>query len=106
METNIAKTFIKLIYKHFPNTSKFHKTMFNMNNVKVSYSCLLNFANMIKSHNNRILSEEKNLDQPKCNCRQKNTHPLKGHCLDKELIYRSNLKENTASDGVNYNVLT
>ena len=42
---------------------------------------------MIKSHNNRILSEEKTQDQPKRNCRQKDTCPLEEHCLDKELIY-------------------
>ena len=105
VETNIGKTFLKLIDKHFPKTNKFHK-IFNRNNVKVSYSCLPNFANMIKSNNNRILSEEKTQDQPKCNCRQKDTCPLEGHCLDKELIYRCILKENTTSDGVNYNGLT
>ena len=105
VETNIGKTFLKLIDKHFPKTNKFHK-IFNRNNVKVSYSCLPNFANIIKSHNNRILSEEKTQDQPKCNCRQKDTCPLEGHCLDKELIYQCNLKENTTSDGVNYNSLT
>ena len=105
VETNIGKTFLKLIDKHFPKTNKFHK-IFNRNNVKVSYSCLPNFANIIKSHNNRILSEEKTQDQPKCNCRQKDTCPLEGHCLDKELIYRCILKENTTSDGVTYNGLT
>ena len=61
---------------------------------------------MIKLHNNRILSEEKTQDQPKCNCRQKDTCPLEGHCLDKELIYQWTLKDNTTSDGVNYNGLT
>ena len=61
---------------------------------------------MIKSHNNRILSEEKTHDQPKCNCRQKDTCPLEGNCLDKELIYQCNLKENTTSDRVKYNSLT
>ena len=39
---------------------------------------------MIKSHKNRILSEEETQDQ----------------------LCQSNLKENTTSDGVNYNVLT
>ena len=105
VETNIGKTFLKLIDKHFPKTSKFHK-IFNRNNVKVSYSCLPNFEDMRKSHNNRILSEEKTQDQPKCNCRQKITCPLEVHCLDKELIYRCTLKENTTSDGVNYNGVT
>ena len=61
---------------------------------------------MTKSHNNRILSEEKTQDQPKCNCRQKDNYPLERHFLDKELIYRCTLKENTTSDRVNYNGLT
>ena len=105
VETNIGKTFLKLIENNFPKTNKFHK-IFNRNNVKVSYSCLPNFANMIKSHNNRILSEEKTQDQPKCNCRQKDTCPLEGHCLDKELIYQCTLKNNSISYGVSYNGLT
>ena len=75
VETNIGKTFLKLLDKHFVKTNKIHK-IFNRNNVKVSYSCLPNFANMIKSNNNRILSEEKTQDQPKCNCQQKDTCPL------------------------------
>ena len=102
VETNIGKTFLKLIDKHFLKTNKFHKIF---NNVKVSYSCLPNFANMIKLHNNRILSEEETQDQSKCNCWQKDTYPLKRNCLDKELIYHCNLKENTTSDRVNYNNL-
>ena len=105
VETIIGKTFLKLIYKHYPKTNKFHK-IFNRNNVKVSYRCLPNFANMKKSHNERILSEEKTKDQPKCNCQQKDTCLLEGSCLDKELIYQWNLKENNTSDGVNYNGLT
>ena len=35
VETNIGKTFLKLIDKHFPKTKKFHK-IFNRSNVKVS----------------------------------------------------------------------
>ena len=61
---------------------------------------------MIKSHSSRILSEEKTKDQPKCACQQKDTCPLEGNCLDKELIYQCTLKENTTSDRVNYNGLT
>ena len=61
---------------------------------------------MIKLHNNRIQFEEKTQDQSKYDSQQKNTCPLEGHCLDKELIYQCTLKENTTSDGVNYNGLT
>ena len=80
MERNIGETFLKLIDKHFPKTNKYHK-IFNRSNVKVSYSCLPNFANMIKSHNNRILTSEKIQGQQKCNCRQKDTCPLEGNCF-------------------------
>ena len=87
-------------------TNKLHK-IFNRNrNVKVSYSCLPIFANRIKSCNNRILSEEKTQYQPKCKCQPKDTCSLEGNCLDKELTYQGKLKENTTSDGVNYNGLT
>ena len=53
METNIGKTFLKPIDKHFPKTIKYHKIF------RVSYSYLPNFANMIKSLNNRILPKRK-----------------------------------------------
>ena len=105
MEANIEKFFLKLIEKHFPKTFKFHK-IFNKNNVKVSYSCLIYFANMIKLHNNRILYEETAQGQHRCNCWQKDVGPLVGNCLGKELIHQCNLKENTASNEVNYNSLT
>ena len=64
VETNIGKTFLNFIDKYFPKTNNFHK-IFNRNNVKVRDSCLHNFDNMIKLHNNRILSEEKTQDPPK-----------------------------------------
>ena len=69
VKTNIRKTFLKLIDKHFPKANKLNK-IFNRNNVKVSYSFLPNFANMIKLRNNRILPEGKTQDQSKCNCRK------------------------------------
>ena len=57
-ERNIGKTFLKRIDKHSPKTNMFHK-IFNRNNVKVRYSCLHNFANIIKAYNKRILYEQK-----------------------------------------------
>ena len=82
METNIGKNFLIHINSHFPKTNKFHKT-FNRGNVIVNYSGLPNFASLIKSHSSRILSEDTGQGQPKCNCRQKDTCPLEGNCLDK-----------------------
>ena len=55
---------------------------------------------MLKSRNNRTLSKEKTQGQSKCNCRQKDTSPLEGICLHKELTYQSNLKQNATSGEV------
>ena len=101
MEANSEETFLNLIHKHLPKTKKFDKT-FMGNNVRVSYSSLTNFASMIKSHINKILSVETVQGQPKCNFTRKDTCPLEGHCLDKELTDQFYLKENTSSDGVTY----
>ena len=104
MFVSTFQTFLKPIDKHFPKIKKFHK-IFNRSNVKVSYSCLRILDNMIRLHNNRILSGEKTQDQQKCNGWQKDTCPLEGSCLDKELMYQCTLKENTTTGGVNYNGL-
>ena len=45
--TNVAKTILRLIDKHFPRSHKLNK-IFNRNTVKVSYSCTENMANIIK----------------------------------------------------------
>ena len=50
VSTNAAKTFLNLIEKHFPRSSKLHK-IFNKNTVKVSYSCTQNMSQIIKGHN-------------------------------------------------------
>ena len=103
--TNIAKCFLNLIDKHFPKRHKLHK-IFNRNNVKVSYSCLPNVASIVTSHNKTILSNNPTTDSPKCNCRKKESCPLEGNCLDKNVIYRCNLKTDISDDGVNYIGLT
>ena len=65
-----------------------------------------NVINMIKSYNNRISTEKKAQGQPKCKWWQKDTCPVEINCLDKELICRCKLKENTTSNGVKCNGLT
>ena len=49
VKTNVGKTFLRLIYKHFPKTSKLHK-IFNRRNVKISYSCMGNMTTVIRQH--------------------------------------------------------
>ena len=89
VRTNIAKSFLGLINKHFPKSNKLHK-IFNRNNLKVSYSCTTNMANIIKSHNQKILNENSTTSsEKKCNCRNKNLCPLDGTCLTKNIIYEA-----------------
>ena len=49
VETNIGKTFLKLVKKHFPRNNSFHK-IFNKNTIKISYSCMRNISSIIPSH--------------------------------------------------------
>ena len=89
VETNIAKKFLQLVSKHFPKGHKLSK-IFNRNNVKVSYSCMPNVASIISTHNKKVLNNNNNNNRvitPGCNCRNRNECPLRGNCLDKNVVY-------------------
>ena len=74
--TNIAKQFLDLLDKHFPQNNQLHK-IFNRNTVKVSYSCTPNVGSIIKSHNKKLTNAE-NKQTKHCNCRRKQECPLEG----------------------------
>ena len=46
VKTNIGRTFLQLISRHFPRHHRYH-SLFNKNNVKVSYSCMDNMQSII-----------------------------------------------------------
>ena len=46
METNIGKTFLKIVKNHFPRNNSFYK---------ISFNCMKNFSSIIPSHNKSIL---------------------------------------------------
>ena len=50
---NVAKSFLKLLNKHFPKTKKLHK-IFNCNSVKVRYSCIEKIFTIISNNNKNI----------------------------------------------------
>jgi hypothetical protein len=54
VQTNVAHSFLQLIDKHFPHSTRLHK-IFNRNTVKVSYSCMTNIKNTISNHNRHLL---------------------------------------------------
>ena len=69
--TNIGKSFLTILDKHFPKSHRLHR-IFNRNNVKISYSAMPNFASVINSHNKKIIND--NIVKPttqSCNCRTK-----------------------------------
>ena len=93
VSTNIGKSFLKLIDKHFPRNHKFRK-LFNRNNIKVSYGCMRNVGSIINSHNQKILGINQKLQLGECNCRVKTSCPLNGHCLTENLLYQATMTSN------------
>ena len=75
VKTNVAKSFFRLLDKHFPKSHLLYK-IFNRNTIKVSYSCTNNVSQMIKQHN-RNISNKKEKQTNLCNCRNKNQCSLK-----------------------------
>ena len=57
---------------------------------------------MINSHNKKVLSNKQPDDVNKCNCRQKNTCPLAGKCLERNLVYCGNATTKESDDESNY----
>ena len=88
VKTNIGKLFIKLVRKHFPKNSKYHK-IFNLNTLKLSYCCTTNVGNIIKQHNSKVLSKTYDNNNRKCNCKSKPNYPLNGECLTQNLVYKA-----------------
>ena len=86
IETNIGKTFLKLIKKHFPPNNSFHK-IFNKNTInKIGYGCMGNISLVIISHNKSILHPKAKYD---CDCRNKESCPIQNQCLTPKVLYEA-----------------
>ena len=90
VQTNVAKTLLNLIKKHFPLNQNLHP-VFIKNNVKVSYSCMPNMGSIINNHNKKILTNNNTTPQNGCNCRKKDQCPLDNNCLITSVIYKANV---------------
>lgn len=99
VKTDVGRSFLKLIDKHFPPHHKYHK-LFNRNNVKVSYSCMQNVKSIINSHNTKILQSTQNDEIDPCNCKSKPECPLNGQCNIKSIVY--NAQVNSDNETINY----
>ena len=105
VKTTIAKKFLQLLDKRIPANHHLHK-VFNRNNVKVSYSCMPNTSNAIKAHNKRILQDQHNITTEECNCRIKETCPLKGECLTENIVYLATVSNSKSNEEKSYIGLT
>jgi len=90
VKTNVGRTFLNLIDKHFPPSNPLHK-IFNRNNIKVSYSCMENIKSTISSHNHKLLSNDPPTHD-QCNCSSVKECPLNGKCLTKSVVYKAEIK--------------
>jgi len=73
VKINIGREFLKLVDKHFPKSGTLSK-IFNRNTIKISYSCMPNFASQLTRHNQKILRDKNNssiTEDKTCNCREK-----------------------------------
>ena len=85
-KTNIAKTFFRILDKHFPNSHLLYK-IFNRNTAKVSYSCMDSVSQIVNQHN-KNLSNKKEKQTNSCKYRNKNEFPLNGIWKEHSLIYK------------------
>ena len=95
VKTNIGKTFLKLLQKHFPLIHPMY-TIFNKNKIKISYSSFPNMGSIISSHNKLILNS--NYTEYGCNCNNRNECPLENECLTPRIVYRADVTNNKTDE--------
>ena len=105
VKTNIARNFLQLLDKHFPPGHKLH-TIFNRNNVKVSYRCTPRTASTSNSHNKKILENQPSNTIAACNCRVKDSSPLQGKCQTENVVYLAQVTNRKNSERKCYIGLT
>ena len=93
----IDQSFLQLIDTHFSKNHTFNK-IFNINKVKVSYSCMQNIKTSINNHNMNILHQNNKI-KDECKCRNKKHCPLGGKCLSPNIVYQGKI----TSTQPNYN---
>ena len=94
VNTKIGKVLPKLERKRFHRSYKFSQ-IFNLSNIKISYSSVPNVKNLIKQHNSKALSKDQEKIQRSCNCIIKKSCPVNGKCLYGCMVYMAEITTNT-----------
>ena len=102
VKTNIGKRFFTILDTCFPKNHPYHK-IFNRHTVKLSYSCMTNMERIIKAHNSKILrnnGKQQNSPKKTCSCPKNDREncPLKGKCLQKNVVYKATISETNKDD--------
>ena len=85
--------FLRLADKLFPHHHKYY-TLFNRNNIKLSYSCMPDMNSVIRKHS-KIMKDPAPSTTKTCNCRPKTECPMDGNCLSECLIYKASVSTTT-----------
>ena len=103
VRTNVGRSFLYLLDKHFPPSHKLHK-IFNRNSVKVSYCCMDNIKSAITKHNARVTrnNQPQNTTADSSNCTTKNTCPLGNQCMTRNIVYRATVTTGNADNTRHY----
>ena len=90
LKAQIGKKFFEILDRCFPPSNPLHKH-FNRHTVKLSFSCMPNFGQVISGHNKGILKQTQP-QQGLCNCRNKAECPVQNQCLKEDVIYQATVK--------------
>ena len=96
MVTEVGRYFLKLLNRHFPQQNKLRKII-NKNTVKVSCSFTKNIKSRIKSHNKKVLHQ--NRPCSKCNSIKKDLCLLNGNCQAENIVYEATITCNEQNYG-------
>ena len=103
--TNVGRSFLRLIDKHFPKSSKLNR-IFNKNTLKISYCCMPNMASLIRGSNNRKCHPQEDSTEKSCNCRHRENCPLEGKCQARSIVYKATVTNNATGSEKDYIGLT
>ena len=105
-KTRVAATFLEIVKTSFPSNHPLRK-IFNRNTIKVSYSCMPSFSQVINRHNAKIKKQNQTNQNPGCNCRVGRAGcPLNGECQKKCLVYGAKVTNTRTSTSEFYTGVT
>ena len=92
---NLTQMFTGIIQRAFPKNHAYLNKLFNVRNLRLSYSTMPNLDKIIARHNNKIMREYRLANLPPrrlCNCRANGPEcPMDGQCLKESMVYRADV---------------